>query len=90
MALFFVNFRDIPILALVAGPVGTINLKDRKKNAFFPSRYNVKQLIFLSGTDTGGMKILVNRSFRTCFCLFRFNLSQPADKYAGELLILRT
>ena len=46
MALFFVNFRDIPLLALVVRPVGTINWKNRKKHAFFPSRYKEKQRVF--------------------------------------------
>ena len=86
MALYFVNFSDFPLLALVVEPVGTISLKDRKNTLFSLLGIRKNSMFFLSGTVTGGMKILVNRSYRTCFCPFRFNLSQPADKFAGELL----
>ena len=48
MALFFVNFSDFPLLALVVEPVGTISLKDRKKNAFFYNKYKEKQRVIFN------------------------------------------
>ena len=48
MALYFVNFSDFPLLALVVEPVGTISLKDRKKNAFFYNKYKEKQRVIFN------------------------------------------
>ena len=47
MALYFVNFSDFSLLALVLEPVGTISLKDRK-TSFFPNKYKEKQRVIFN------------------------------------------
>ena len=67
MALFFVNFSDFPLLALVIEPVGTISLKDRKNKLFSPLSIRKSSVLFLTGTVTGGTKMLVNRTENLLF-----------------------
>ena len=64
MALFFVNFSDFPLLALVIEPVGTISLKDRKNTLFYPLSIRKSSVLFLTGTVTGGTKILHSKQNR--------------------------
>ena len=69
MALYFVNFSDFPLLALVVEPVGTISLKDRKNTLFSLISIRKSSVLFLTGTVTGGTKILVNRTENLLFLL---------------------
>ena len=69
MALYFVNFSDFPLLALVVEPVGTISLKDRKNTLFSLISIRKRSVLFLTGTVTGGTKILVNRTENLLFLL---------------------
>ena len=62
MALFFVNFSDFPILTLVVEPVGTISQKIGKKHVSSTLGIKKNSVFFLTGTDTSGTKMLVNRT----------------------------
>ena len=60
MALYFVNFSDFPLLALVVEPVGTISLKIGKKHVSSLLGIKKNSVVFLTGTDASGTKMLVN------------------------------
>ena len=67
MALYFVNFSDFSLLALVVELVGTISLKYRKNTLFSPISIRKSSVLFLTGTVTGGTKMLVNRTENLLF-----------------------
>ena len=67
MALYFVNFSDFPLLALVVEPVGTISLKIGKKHVSSLLDIKKNSVFFSTGTDTSGTKMGVTTNLS---CLY--------------------
>ena len=73
MALFFVNFSDFPLLALVVEPAGTISLKIGKKHVSSLLDIKKNSVFFSTGTDTSGTKMGVTTNLS---CLYSLYLSK--------------
>ena len=82
MALFFVNFSDFPLLALVVEPAGTISLKIGKKHVSSLLDIKKNSVFFSTGTDTSGTKMGVTTNLS---CLYLLSKQQFILKFSTFL-----